>query len=63
MQRARLIARDGIAAPFADAMLDAQASREQRLAIAHDVIDNDGVPADLDRAVDALHERYMAQAR
>ena len=63
MQRTRLIARDGIDASLADAMLDAQASREQRLAIADDVIDNDGVPADLDRAVDALHECFVELAQ
>jgi len=58
-QRQRLIARDGIAVPLADAMLDAQASREQRLAVADDVIENDTTLADLDAMIVALHERYV----
>ncbi|MGN6520452.1 MAG: dephospho-CoA kinase [Dokdonella sp.] len=57
-QLARLLARDGISPATAEAMLAAQASREQRLAIADDVIVNDGSLADLDAAVAALHERY-----
>ncbi|RYD15554.1 MAG: dephospho-CoA kinase [Lysobacteraceae bacterium] len=63
LQRARLVARDGITPTLADAMLDAQASREQRLAIADDVITNDGTLADLDARVRDLHERYLALAR
>ena len=45
------------------AILAVQASREQRLAAADDVIDNDGPPDDLDRRVRVLHERYLALAR
>jgi len=63
VQRARLLARDGVTPELADAMLDAQASREQRLAIADDVIPNDGTLADLDDCVRQLHERYLALAR
>lgn len=63
MQFGRLTARDGIDATLADAMLDAQASRGQRLAIADDVIDNRGTLADLDAAVATLHARYLAMAR
>ncbi|HEY0178785.1 MAG TPA: dephospho-CoA kinase [Dokdonella sp.] len=62
VQRARLIARDGIAPGLADAMLDAQATAEQRLAIAHDVIDNAGPVAELDARVHALHREYLAAA-
>lgn len=62
VQHARLVARDGVDAALADAMLDAQASREQRLAIADDVIANSGTLADLDRAVAAMHARYLAMA-
>jgi dephospho-CoA kinase len=43
-------------------MLAAQATREQRLAIADDVIRNDGSLADLERAVDDLHLRYLAMS-
>ena len=59
-QRQRLLARDGIAAALADAMLDAQASREQRLAVADDVIVNDATLADLDATIVALHARYVS---
>ena len=60
LQIARLTARDGIDRALAEAMLDAQASREQRLEIADDVIANAGTLADLDAAVAALHARYLA---
>ncbi|HEU4663608.1 MAG TPA: dephospho-CoA kinase, partial [Dokdonella sp.] len=62
VQLARLLARDGVSPATAEAMLAAQATRERRLAIADDVIANDGTLADLDRAVGALHERYRAMA-
>ena len=60
VQRQRLLARDGITPELADAMLDAQASRAQRLELANDVIANDGSLAELDRKVELLHERYLA---
>jgi dephospho-CoA kinase len=59
VQRMRLLARDGITAQLADAMLDAQASREQRLAVADDVIENSGTLAELETQVNALHQRYV----
>lgn len=62
VQHARLIARDGITPALADAMLDAQATREQRLAIADDVIENNDTLAALDEAVHALHAQYRALA-
>ena len=62
LQIARLIERDGITLALAEAMLDAQASSEQRLAIANDVIRNSGALADLDHEVHALHARYLALA-
>jgi dephospho-CoA kinase len=63
VQRARLLARDGVTPELADAMLDAQASREQRLAIADDVIANDGTLGELDQRVRRLHEHYLVLAR
>jgi dephospho-CoA kinase len=62
-QLARLLARDGIDAKLAARMLAGQATREQRLAIADDVLDNNGTLEDLDRAVTALDTRYLALAR
>ena len=43
-------------------MLDAQASREQRLAIADDVIDNSADLDALDKGVEILHRRYLELA-
>jgi len=54
----RLVRRDGIDASLATTMIAAEASREARLAIADDVIVNDGDEAALDAAVAALDKRY-----
>lgn len=59
-QRRRLMLRDGLDAAAADRMLAAQASREQRLAIADDVIDNEGDTTALATQVEQLHRRYLA---
>ena len=62
VQRARLMQRDGVDIQLAESMLDAQACRDQRLAIADDVIMNDGSLAELDDTVGTLHLRYLALA-
>ncbi|WP_202838977.1 dephospho-CoA kinase [Luteimonas saliphila] len=62
VQRARLLARDGIDAVLAERMIAAQATRRQRLAIADDVLVNDGPLAALDAHVEALDARYRAIA-
>ncbi len=62
LQHARLLVRDGVDAALATRMLDAQATREQRLAIADYVIDNTGSLAELGVAVDALHGKLLAKA-
>jgi dephospho-CoA kinase len=62
MQQARLMERDGIDATLADRMIDAQASREQRLALADDIVINDGHWDHLDQAVAELDTRYRALA-
>ncbi|MFO1506786.1 MAG: dephospho-CoA kinase [Lysobacterales bacterium] len=62
VQVARLLARDGITRELAESMLDAQAAREARLAVADDVLANDGSPAALAPRVAALHARYVALA-
>lgn len=61
-QRARLIRRDGIDAELADRMIAAQASRAQRLAIADDVIVNDGELGALDEQIAALDRLYRMLA-
>jgi dephospho-CoA kinase len=62
LQVERLMQRDGIDRGAARRMLAAQSSREQRLAIADDVIVNDGEEAALDARVAALHARYLELA-
>ena len=57
-QLRRLIARDGSDPVTAQRILDAQATREQRLAVADDVIVNTGTLDDLRRFVRTLHENY-----
>jgi dephospho-CoA kinase len=58
----RLLARDGISRALAESMIDAQATREQRLAIADDVIDNSADLDSLDEAVTLLHRKYLELA-
>jgi dephospho-CoA kinase len=59
VQLQRVQTRDAISAELARAMLDAQATREQRLAIADDVIDNSADLAHLYAQVAAMHQRYL----
>jgi dephospho-CoA kinase len=54
----RLMARDGEDRESAFRMLATQASREERLASAHDVIDNGGPAAGLPAQVAALDRKY-----
>lgn len=62
VQLERLLARDGIDAALAERMIAVQATRRERLAIADDVIVNDGTLKALDAHVSALHHRYQALA-
>jgi dephospho-CoA kinase len=61
-QRARLMARDGVDAGLAERMIAAQATRSQRLAVADDVLVNDGALDALDDPIAALDRRYRALA-
>ncbi|MES9966680.1 MAG: dephospho-CoA kinase, partial [Sedimenticola sp.] len=56
----RVSQRDGITSEQARAILDTQATREQRLGVANDIIDNSGTIEDLDASVRALHRQYLA---
>jgi len=58
----RLTARDGESEDLARRILAAQASRTERLAIADDIIRNDGTVADMRLQVAALHEIYQSLA-
>lgn len=62
VQRTRVMARDRVDAELAQRMIAAQATRDQRLAIADDVIVNDGPVEALDAHVAALDRRYRALA-
>jgi len=63
VQVERLMRRDGIDRSLAAAMLDAQATREQRLAIADDVHDGNRPIAALPLRVAEWHARYLDLAR
>ncbi len=58
----RLMARDGETRESAERILAAQATRDQRLAAADDVIDNGGPAADLPARVAALDAKYRRLA-
>lgn len=58
----RLLRRDNVSLEQAQATLAAQATREARLAIADDILDNDNDASDLQHTVDALHDKYLALA-
>ncbi|HEY7906314.1 MAG TPA: dephospho-CoA kinase [Wenzhouxiangella sp.] len=60
-QHKRLMARDGVDTELAEQMLNAQASREQRLALATDVIDNSKEIGNLEKEVDHLNQKLKAR--
>ena len=59
VQTQRLMARDKSSATQAQGLLAAQASRQERLTVAHDVINNDGGLVQLKEQVHTLHEKYL----
>ncbi len=62
-QVARVMARSALSREEVEAILGAQATREARLAVADDVIDNGGDVSALEPQIDALHRAYVAYAR
>ncbi len=62
VQIERLIARDAIDAGLARQMIAQQLSNDERVARAHDVIDNSRDEADLDAEVERLHRKYTELA-
>ena len=60
IQRKRLMARDNESEETVNNILNAQASRAERLDLADDVIVNDGSLENTERAVEELHQRYLA---
>ena len=62
IQKARLLTRAsamGLTEDMAGLMLQAQAPRNQRLALATETIDNSGTPADRDAQLDVIHAQYL----
>lgn len=62
VQVQRTMARDGVSAAQARAVLASQIDRAARVRFADDVIVNDGTLAQLHAAVDRLHRRYLGYA-
>lgn len=62
-QLERLLTRDGETIEQARRMIAAQATRQERLAIATDVIDNDGDLADTRKQVEDLHRRLLDMSK
>jgi dephospho-CoA kinase len=62
-QLERLLKRDTETKEQARRIIAAQASRQERLAIADDVIDNEGTKAETAAQVESLHRRYLGLAR
>jgi dephospho-CoA kinase len=62
VQRRRLRERDGLEESEIERILSTQASREDRLAAADDVIDNSGNAEELAGRVEALHRSYLGLA-
>jgi len=58
----RVMQRDGVSREQAEAALASQASRESRLALADDVIENNGSLVELDSTVRRLHALYTELA-
>ena len=63
VQIQRVGERSGLARAEVERILAAQATRDARLAVADDVIDNGGTPDLLPPRVAALHQRYLELAR
>ncbi len=62
LQVERVMRRNQLSAGQVEAIMAAQASRAQRLALADDVIVNDGGLAEVEAAADRLHAAYLALA-
>ena len=60
LQISRVMLRDQISREQVEAILAAQASRTERLALADDVIRNDGTLVALESEIEALHKKYAS---
>lgn len=62
-QRQRASRRDQTDMENIQKIMHAQASRQQRLSIADDIIDNNGEIAELTSQVEALHKKYLSLSK
>lgn len=62
LQRQRLLQRDAISAELADQIIASQATREQRIALASEIIDNTATLEQLAQRVKSLHNFYLSLA-
>ena len=60
MQLERATARDNVSENLIAQIIKTQVSRDTRLAVANETIDNSGDPQQLANLVDELHKKYMA---
>lgn len=63
LQIERAANRDDQVVDDIEKIIDAQVSRDERLSIADDVIDNSGSLRDLNRQIDDLHRKYLRLSR
>lgn len=63
LQRERALRRPGLSPAVVDGILAAQQTRAERLAVAHDVIENSGEMEAIDSRVRDLHAVYVGLAR
>ena len=61
MRISRVMTRSGLLRADVERIMAVQASREERLAAADDVIDNNGSLEDLASQIEELHRRYLAE--
>lgn len=61
-QISRVMARNNMTRQQVLEIMQTQATREQRLAAADDVVDNNGDLAQLEAQIEAVHQRYLAMA-
>lgn len=62
LQLQRTCQRDQLSEKSAQAIINSQSSRQERLLAADDVIDNSGEPSDLPPQVERLHQQYLKDA-
>ena len=60
-QVSRTLARDGVSEEQINSIIDSQIDRNERLALADEVISNNGTIEDLEVAVRELHNKFLSE--